>query len=173
MEFLKKLFENIKIHLENYLAILLAISILVIDILGIDIGEDKLQEITLMVLSLLAFGAIRQTELFNRFKESLHDLNSSTLSLSGIRNTYAGSPVHDFDQWCSTAKREIRLLHTWIPGPSPLPVGLFNAVKSNDKLVVKILLLNPNSKIALQRLQDLGHPQEISTLINALPYLFS
>lgn len=111
--------------------------------------DKHIPSLTLAVLALLANGLLT-----NRYQmEKLFYLNEK-IAESGFKDIHNEHPGSQINKLFGNSKKEIRILWTWISEIDPLPPGLITAAKLGVK--VRILLINPNSPTASQRLVDLG-----------------
>ena len=115
--------------------------------------DQHIPALTLAVLALLTNALLSNRHQLERLYSS-----NEELSKAGIRKAYEIIPDSVLNELYRTASKEICILWTWTSRIDPLSAGLIEAAKRGTK--VRILLLNPKSSIASQRLIDLGFQQD-------------
>jgi hypothetical protein len=149
------------------LVILVSLTILVIDIFGI-VEQEVISEAILAILALVSFGTLTTRTNLKSLDHSLDDLNRKIdgldenlnikeLSKLGVQNAWEKQSYNLIDQRLREARKEIYILETWIAGVTPLPAGLIASARRG--VSIRILLLDPKSAMAKQRLvdQQFGH----------------
>lgn len=95
--------------------------------------------------------------------EKFNSLSISNVIDAGIFNAYNSFSQVGLDDFFDRTNERIRILQTWFPTADPFPPAFIRAVKRG--VFVDILLLDPASEVAKQRLRDF-HRSEQSPLPN-------
>lgn len=159
---ISKVFTSIKSNIEVYLVLAVSSVVLVMDIFGA-VKLETLIEAILASLALVSFGTLATRNHLSSLKGSLDSLDTKIMAIEenaqlkelsklGIISAQKKQTFDYVDEKLQDAKEEICILETWLSGPEPLHPGLIKSIKRG--VPVKILILNPNSKLAEQRLTD-------------------
>ncbi|MBT7070197.1 MAG: hypothetical protein HN975_04825 [Anaerolineae bacterium] len=169
MKLITAIFNDIKKgeNLEVYLVILISLIVLLMDVFG-SVKFDSLTNVILAVLALLSLGTLstRGTlvslrnsigELDKKIEKLEADIPNREISIFGLNGIHEDQSNDYIDQNFRNAKDEICILETWIPGVLPLRSEFIEAVKLGTK--ARILIMDIDAEIALQRLDDQDFPQ--------------
>lgn len=166
-------------NIELYFAIILSAVVGVLGLLG-TIDQKVVTAVLLAIIGTVLAGMIATKKSLIELSQTSGRLNSKVSSLnenlpnkelleSGVRGAHKYLPREYLDQKFRMARKEICVFITWLPGEDPLSPGLIESAKLGTP--IKILLIDPNSKAALQRVVDMGFPPEPTKMTIALQTL--
>jgi len=161
MKMFRAIWDDVKAgNIDLYLTIFAAVALSGLNLVWSGKASAYLAPLTLAVLGLLAASVLGTRHQLQKGFDALTQVVGATGA-----GFYKEFPAAVFSQCCLVAKREIRIMQTYIPGGKPLPDEVLAAARAGCR--VRVLLLNPNSMLAAQRMKDIGYDGDIRRLLVA------
>lgn len=146
MKMLRAVWADVKSgNVDLYITVLAAVTLSGLNLLWPGRASTYLAPLTLAILGLLAASSLGTRHQLQKGFEALTHANVFSKEF----------PAEAFGKCCLAARREIRILQTYIPGAKPLPDEVLVAAQAGCR--VRVLLLNPESTMAVQRIKDIGY----------------